>query len=774
MEHEAKNTGEPTDEEDSLISPTQHERQKKGNQHFVSTYALTHNVWDFRTDPIQIVWGPFLETSSYEELICSFSDPTDGNPDVHKVLLVLVSLTSQLKEMSSYGWKTFVSQFVLYGDGFDADQTSCLSSASPQSTSVTEGEGHVALSTFLPLLYTLKEFVEKVDTLISHCVLQLESLFKDSRPHVVSVTGVNFPTVFHELGNLLTLIIIIDEIISSQPLLIEHWTKYKRMINSVRADSANFDIDSETLKNLEGELDELDKSVLGGRAFRNLLQSISSQLKSNRRNTTLLEKFMAHFTTMESTLEQNFLNGSDELRPIAYAGLYVLVSALLSFDARKTFRSRIWPVLRKVPAIPIGGNLIWTPDSFFSSLQMGNHINFIEIKLLEGQAQVRHAYLENKILAVQGTIGKLHLDVHCWTVRIQELMYRRDIGQLRREDLAKRSTCLLDGVKLGQKLRQNFRLIMNLHATLGRPVTVQIVTYLMQHLELLKMIQVSFYRFNVQICHSVLFILQTALHIGLSNVKEVKDSILSNLNKSSRDLLDSRRDAQSIINILENALKGPPSEKRVLVAKVAFDWSRGRCYGEDEEKGEIIHAVLERIQSMVALLDDIAELCNGGPAYWHRQLFSNYFSSLYANATESSKFPILHLVLEDCLQLLNQSSPHSQGNVQKVFMKEIESYFKTSVLDKLCTDLEIDLRLQTHSHLQVSQEPLDSSPFRIGVKDFGNLLQLPSLILNQKKINLKYIVSTIPFLFPPIAFEFLLFSFPVYLDCFSLLRWSTT
>src|SRR5207245_757729 len=99
------------------------------------------------------------------------------------------------------------------------------SSDSLINSATSEGDGHVTLSQFIPTLYKVDEFKAQAQQLLSHCIQQLSSLFKDSKPHVVTITDLHFRTMFQEIGSLLSLFIVLDEIISNQATLQQHWLK---------------------------------------------------------------------------------------------------------------------------------------------------------------------------------------------------------------------------------------------------------------------------------------------------------------------------------------------------------------------------------------------------------------------------------------------------------------------------------------------------------------------------------------------------------------------
>lgn len=75
-------------------------------------------------------------------------------------------------------------------------------------------------------------------------------------------------------------------------------------------------------------------------------------------------------------------------------------------------------------------------------------------------------------------------------------------------------------------------------------------------------------------------------------------------------------------------------------------------------------------------------------------------------------------------------------------MTEIESYLKTHFVEKLCQDVETDLRILSHTHLQM--QPLEGVPplFRTGVKDVESILEVSAFPWdNFSSVSFKNVVS---------------------------------
>lgn len=95
--------------------------------------------------------------------------------------------------------------------------------------------------------------------------------------------------------------------------------------------------------------------------------------------------------------------------------------------------------------------------------------------------------------------------------------------------------------------------------------------------------------------------------------------------------------------------------------------------------------------------------------------------------------------LADCVQLINGAfSGHdtSRGEVlSKAFHDEVYSRFKTEYLDKLCSDFETELRLQTHLELKLD----DQSPFKRRLRDFTRPLTCEPIRVLDRFVSMGYV-----------------------------------
>lgn len=417
---------------------------------YVKVYSKIHHIWDAVTCPIHLSWAPVPDgATGFEEIIC-IPLPPEGNPDVAKVLLVLTSLTNQLSDLRERARTKFLVPLLLYGDGFEEDGGGVNS----------EGDGHISISNFVPVLYQLQGFIKMGKELCVHWISQVGALFKDSKPHVVSISSLGLPSVFRAFGDFLAILIILDEVISGQFVLQEHWSKYRQMIGSVRVDSSSFGADEDKLALLERDMFLLEKDIVSGSIFKNVLTDLGHfGGKTFGKGGIVGEKFQSYLVQIGPSIEKDFVEGSDEIKPISTAAMFLFASVTFpnSVDWKKFFQKHLQEPFKKVVAVPVGSSVLWIPEVFLN--KFGSRL--FDSKNLQLATTNRANYLQSKTSSLPKEVASFTLQVGTWSIRLQQVFYSRALNQLQIDDLSKRCNLLLQGLKFAQNLSQNFRLTVS-------------------------------------------------------------------------------------------------------------------------------------------------------------------------------------------------------------------------------------------------------------------------------------------------------------------------
>jgi WASH complex subunit 7 len=73
--------------------------------------------------------------------------------------------------------------------------------------------------------------------------------------------------VFEHLGDILVMLLTLDEVFTNHSTLHDHWITYRRTVKSVHHDPSKFGVELEKLKNFENLLSKLENNLLSGKIF---------------------------------------------------------------------------------------------------------------------------------------------------------------------------------------------------------------------------------------------------------------------------------------------------------------------------------------------------------------------------------------------------------------------------------------------------------------------------------------------------------------------------
>jgi len=73
--------------------------------------------------------------------------------------------------------------------------------------------------------------------------------------------------VFEHLGDILVMLLKLDEVFTNHSTLHDHWIIYRRTVKSVHHDPSKFGVELEKLKNFENMLSKLENNLLSGKIF---------------------------------------------------------------------------------------------------------------------------------------------------------------------------------------------------------------------------------------------------------------------------------------------------------------------------------------------------------------------------------------------------------------------------------------------------------------------------------------------------------------------------
>ncbi|CAI5664756.1 unnamed protein product [Oreochromis niloticus] len=206
---------------------------------------------------------------------------------------------------------------------------------------------------------------------------------------------------------------------------------------------------------------------------------------------------------------------------------------------------------------------------------------------------------------------------------------------------------------------------------------------------------------------------------------------------SDKKYSEQRLDVLSSLVLAENALSGPSTKERRLVVSLALCVGTQLKTFKDEELLPL-QLVLKKLDLISELSERVKLQCDCSFLYWHRAVFPIYLDDVYDNAVDAARIHYMFSALRDSvLSMMHSKHMESCDQLLESYDKEIMDVFKEHLLDKLCKEIEKDLRLSVHTHLKLD----DRNPFKVGMKDLAHFFSLKPIRFFNRFIHIKAYVT---------------------------------
>ncbi|KTF76376.1 hypothetical protein cypCar_00045650, partial [Cyprinus carpio] len=654
------------------------------------------DVWDFTLDPIALKLLPY-EQSSLLELI-----KTDNKAETK-----------------------FYNGLLYYGEGVS-------------DTSVVEGESQIQMGRFISFLQELSCFVSRCFEVVVNMVHQLAALYisNKSATKIIESTGVHFQTVYEHLGELLVVLITLDEIMENHATLKDHWRMYKRLLKSVHHNPAKFAIPEEKLKPFEKLLLKLEGQLLDSMIFQACVEQRfddPGEGVSVSKNSAFAEEFAYNIRTIFANVESKLGEPSEIDQRDKYTGvcgLFVLHFHIFRAVDKKIYKSLL-DVCKKVPAVTLAANIIWFPDTFLLS-KVPAAAKLMDKKSIQSIRSSRDAFLQQKAQTLMKDMQSYYIFVTSWMMKMESILSKEPKPDKLSEDLSNRCNIFVQGVLYAYSISTIIKTTMNMYMSMQRPMTKTSVKALCRLVELLKAVEHTFHRRSLVVADSVSHITQQLQSQALASISTAKKRVISDKKYSEQ-----RLDVLSALVLAENTLNGPSTKERRLIVSLALSVGTQMKTFKDEELLPL-QLVLKKLDLISELRERVKVHCDCSFLYWHRTVFPIYLDDVYENAVDAARIHYMFSALRDCVPtMLHAKHMESCDQLLVCYDTEIMEILNEHLLDKLCKEIEKDLRLSVHTHLKLD----DRNPFKVGMKDLAHFFSLKPIRFFNRFIDIKAYVT---------------------------------
>ncbi|XP_065340377.1 WASH complex subunit 4 [Cloeon dipterum] len=520
------------------------------------------------------------------------------------------------------------------------------------------------------------------------------------------------------IAQVLFTLITIQEVMSSCTLLQTHWTVFKRTLKAAAQEADH--LNNNKLNCLQAVVSELEKKLISGDVFKSSLRRAVDEAKPGLSSTTI-EHLMRYVRVQVTELDMEVGNHECWLKASA---VYVLAAHLGAAADRKTFKL-VWEPYKKISAVNIMGTVLWLPEVFFSAyLPSGQQL--LDKKSKASASGGRESQLQQRSQALPKDAHVYFFIVCDWLIQLDACM-RRDTTQLKLDDLHTKCAILLQGLEFVQSMSQMVKTFFNLHAHLGVPIARSSVVNLCKLVELIKHIEGAYQVRSIAFAESLNHLIQHLTYQLLLIVASMKKNLPADNKRNS----SARTEALAALQVMELCLQGPCSAERRLLVRTSFSWA-AQLRSVSLEELNSFRSLLSKLDAMCELRERLRHSADCSFLYWHRVVLPIHFSRMLDNAADLARLKYLFAAFQDCSTAMeNVKHLGSPSTLQSQFKNEMFAVLKLKLLDPLCQEIETDLRLRVHSHLQVPdgsrsnfQCMLQAMPLRF----FDDLLSIPAYV----------------------------------------------
>ena len=639
------------------------------------------------------------ENLSLADLIIS------NHEELRKTMLTLGFLVEEM-DLLTEELGSFYHPLLYYGEGLD-------------DVLLQRGEAHTCAGRMLEPLHKLLDCVTHSYKVVKNVLTQLSRLHcsPNSGPKYFDVGECHFKIVFERLGNVLVTIFLffivllnsisinlfqaslvtLDSIINRNGLLREHISQFQHVIRSVQHNATNFDTTPEDLQLLDLSMDEITEKALSGTLFlRCVSQGFPASTSST--NKAFLDEVAANIKGFLEELcfrleKDGEADSVDNLRKfLAVVCLHVLHGHLGLKVDRKQLKTILDVARNSIVAVPLTGSCLWFPDQFLS-LYLPRGDRAVDAKTLEAIAAARSQFLRNRA-------GQLAKDLPAWNVKILVWLGRlAGVGRTSQEELTDQCVLMLQGMRYAARLSASVRLVLNLHLAIQPVISKTTVLAAFQTFELIKILQVTMEK-QLNVCP------QAWIHLQQQLRRSVLDTIQAGIKKVSAAAAQPSARGRTIVESLKLAqrvLSGPCTRPRVSIARLSLAVACNASFRDEE-----LPLLAQRLQKMELLAGGIRErvkdLADCEVFYWHKALLHTYLAEAGQRHFEPNRLGYALLAVHDCRDALRRAIHVEEP--QEMLVKKHEAFVRRAldrhILEPLCTAVETELRIQSHSNLSAS------------------------------------------------------------------------
>lgn len=307
--------------------------------------------------------------------------------------------------------------------------------------------------------------------------------------------------------------------------------------------------------------------------------------------------------------------------------------------------------------------------------------------------KARQAFITNKKASLARDMVSLQAICTQWVLSVEDA-FSANHHKLNASEMSLHAKLLLEGLNIASNINYSVLTLINVHVSLGVPLSKSMLMSMFEVIDMLKCLKNAVSRNRNQILNSINMTIQHFIFQATSSIVDVKKSLMTDKNYANK-----RLDELTCLVIAERSLKGVASLERNIAANIALSFVPDTTYLEDSYVK--LGTLLEKVQTLSNFAKSMDSLCNCSWMLWHQHVIPIYLDQNFTIQVNTLKLKYFLMVLEDCAVLLHKTDKQYKKHKSKEFISSMKSMIDNSLLRTTSQNIETNLRLHIHSHLQL-------------------------------------------------------------------------
>jgi WASH complex subunit 7 len=340
-------------------------------------------------------------------------------------------------------------------------------------------------------------------------------------------------------------------------------------------------------------------------------------------------------------------------------------------------------------------------------------------------AKIQQNFLSQKVQSLIKDGYLMFSQISLWIIQMQK---ESQLGNENIDERTLKLRCeiLYQGLVYAGQISFMLKSIINLHMKFSLAMPKQLIPTIYKLIEYLRTIKNTYHTHSVFIVDSIGFVFQYLQFHTLNVIGACKKKVMIEAKK------EKKFDLSSSLALVEKLLYGTVSVDRLNAISLALNLSEPVKSFGSEYLSRLLK-LLDHQMTLCKLQANIEKLCEPSFLFWNQNLVSAYLKQIIDNPLQQGK---LNLLLESAGECLSNLKCLQLDNVQS-FHPFVKQELEENVITKLCNSIEIHLRLDFHSNLQVDK----FNPFEINnkitIEDRRALIALSPAMISNEYISIR-------------------------------------